>query len=27
VRDALAWERELMTRRTSPTGQGRKAAV
>ncbi len=30
VRDALAWERELMTRRTTPTGhagQGRKAAV
>jgi UDP-glucose 4-epimerase len=30
VRDALAWERELMTRRTAPTGhagQGRKAAV
>ena len=27
VRDALAWERELMTRRTTPTGQSRKAAV
>jgi UDP-glucose 4-epimerase len=30
VRDALNWERELMTRRTAPTGhagQGRKAAV
>jgi len=30
VRDALAWERELMTRRTAPAGhagQGRKAAV
>jgi UDP-glucose 4-epimerase len=30
VRDALAWERELMTRRTAPTGHagpGRKAAV
>jgi UDP-glucose 4-epimerase len=30
VRDALAWERELITRRTAPTGhagQGRKAAV
>jgi UDP-glucose 4-epimerase len=30
VRDALAWERELMTRRTAPTGhaaKGRKAAV
>jgi UDP-glucose 4-epimerase len=30
VRDALAWERELMTRRTAPTGdaaRGRKAAV
>jgi UDP-glucose 4-epimerase len=30
VRDALAWERELMTRRTAPTGhagQARKAAV
>jgi len=30
VRDALAWERELMTRRTAPTGhagRGRRAAV
>ena len=27
VRDALDWERELMTRRTAPAGQGRKAAV
>ncbi|MGA8496951.1 MAG: UDP-glucose 4-epimerase GalE [Xanthobacteraceae bacterium] len=27
VRDALAWERELMKRRTASTGQARKAAV